>query len=193
MTNQPYKKPFMSKSAKVMTVLVIVLLVLVSVLHMVKSFNKLQSEALPEEANITILDIAKEDIIKLTYEYEGETLVFEKTDDVWYYAPDHSLTIAQYMISNILGELAPLQAIQVVEDVDNMAMYGIVDESRVVTFETAEETYSFAIGVYNETTNVSYIAMPGEDDVYVVEGTTVTVFDKSLEDVVETTGEATAE
>ena len=189
MTNQPYKKPFMSKSTIIMTVLVVVLLVLVSALHMIKTFNQLKEEVLPDEASVTVIDIVPEDIVKLTYEYEGEILTFEKEDGMWYYAPDHSLAIAQYMISNILGELAPLQSIQVVEDVDNMAMYGIIDASRVVTFETAEATYSFSIGMYNETSGVSYIAMSGEDDVYVVEGATVTVFDKSLEDVTETATE----
>jgi len=179
----------MGKSGKQLLLLVLVLVILVGVLFGVKQYNKVQSEKPEENSQITLADTPKEEILRLTYDYEGETYSFEKKEDTWYYTGDPSLTITQYMITNMLSKLSPLTAEQAIEEVTDVSQYGLGENSRTITWETADESYTIEVGDYNSMTAVEYIKFLSENTVYTVPSSTVTVFDKSLEDLVEETEE----
>ena len=49
-----------------------------------------------------------DDITSFRYVYEGETYAFEKEDDTWYYADDHSLNLNQDRIKAMILKVAPM-------------------------------------------------------------------------------------
>lgn len=181
----------MKKSIRLF-ILILVFLVLLGIVFGLQRNNEDESNTVTD-TQITVLDVKKEDVIRITYEYEGETYTFEKEEGTWYYAPDHSLDVTQLFINSMAGILAPLRAEQSIENVSDMAQFGLAEDVRTVQFETADASYSIEIGAYNSLSDVYYIRKPSENTVYVVSSITVAAFDKSLEDVVKTTTEETAE
>uniref|UniRef100_UPI00405618B1 DUF4340 domain-containing protein n=1 Tax=Acetatifactor sp. TaxID=1872090 RepID=UPI00405618B1 len=184
----------MTKQAKNMTILTVVLLLLVTVLYFVKFFTG-NMEATETDSAETLVDIVKEDIIRFSYDYEGETYMFEKVDDIWYYAEDYSLNITQYKINNMLSNVAPLKSLMLIDDATDMTHYGFMEEARFLTFETADAQYRYELGGENYVVEAAYIRVPDDSLVYVVEDAVVTTFNKTLEDLVEETSpaETTAE
>lgn len=183
----------MNKQAKQMIVLLVVLAVLVAAFFGVKQYNKVQSEKPDEETGETVVDIAEDDVVKISYDYNGTTYTFEKVDGTWYDAEDHFLPIYQYLIKNMVGQIAPLKAQQVMENVTDMSRYGLAQPERTISFETSDASYIFQVGDYNTVSSVHYLCKPSETTVYAVSATTVNVFNKDLNDLVDNTDETEAE
>ena len=186
----------MRKQSGQLLILLGVLVALAAALIGLKQYNQVESE---RKAGITdvgemIVDVAEEDILKLKYDYEGETYSFEKKEDTWYDTEDSSVNIIQSVISNMVDAVAPLVAEEKIEKVSDMSQYGLGDSKRTIQFETAETKYIFEIGNYNAVTDVYYISIPSENTVYAVKQSTITVFDKALEDIAaDTEAESDAE
>ena len=123
--------------------------------------------------------------------YEGETYAFEKEDETWYYADDHSLNLNQDRIKAMILKVAPLKADQVIENVTDMSQYGLADPERTIQYETADRSVIINVGNLNSMTSQYYIAFPSEMKVYVVATNVVTGFNYTLEDLVEKTTEET--
>lgn len=179
--NRPKK---MSPEAKAMTILTLVLVVLVSVLSLVKVYSGGVDDIGTEDAEV-LVDVATEDIIKFSYDYEGVTYTFEKVDDTWYYAEDHSLNITQYQISNMLSGVAPLEFIMQIDGVEEAAQYGLSESGRMLQYETADAQYTFELGGENQVVDSAYIRRPSDSTVYVVDSSVVTMFNKALEELVD--------
>ena len=107
----------MKKQKIQMLVLLGVLLLLCGTFLGVKKYNQKQAEKPEETDQVVVIDVSTEDIVRFSYDYEGETYAYEKEDDTWYYAPDHSLKLLQYRTGNLMSGLAPLKTGQVIEDV----------------------------------------------------------------------------
>lgn len=182
----------MKKQSGQLLILLLVLAGLTAAFFGLKQYNKVQSEK-EEDDGITIFDTERDDIVKLTYDYEGETYCFEKEDDTWYDAEDHTLNIEQYLIKNMLSSVAPLKAEQIIENVTDMNQYGLAEPSRTIQYETEDAAYVFEVGDYNSVSSVHYIRKPGENTVYAVSSSTVTVFNKTKDDLINTTAEESEE
>ena len=171
-------------------VLIVVFLVLLGVFFGLQKYNESQKDIV-KESKITVADVKKEDIIRISYDYEGETHSLEKEGDTWYYTSDHSLELTQFFISNMAGILAPLTAQQSIEDVEDMAQYGLTEDVRTIRFETETESFTFEVGSHNAISDVYYMRKPSETTVYVIPSVTVAAFNKSLEDLTVATEETT--
>lgn len=175
----------MEKQSKHLLILLLVLVVLAAAVLGLRHYNNTARNEAEEETGEIIADVSKDDVVKLTYDYEGITYTFEKEDDTWYYADDHSVNVTQYQITNMISKVAPLTAEQVIEDVTNMTQYGLADVQRTIGFETEGASYIFEVGDYNSVSGVYYIRKPSENIVYAVDSAVVSIFNKSLEDVTE--------
>ena len=140
-----------------------------------------------------IADVEENDIVKLTYDYEGKAYTFEKVDGTWYYADDHSLNIIQQSVNDMLSPVMLLKAEQVIVNVTDMTQYGLAESSRTIHYETESASYIFQVGDYNAVSDVYYICKPSANTVYAVASTAVGGFEKSLDDLVEESEEGAAE
>lgn len=173
--------------------MLLALVVLVAAFLGIRQYNKNASSAASttEDTQETVLDVNSDDITNFRYVYEGETYVFEKEDDTWYYADDHSLNLNQDRIKAMILKVAPLKVNQVIENVTDMSQYGLTNPERTIQYETADRSVIINIGNLNSMTSQYYIAFPSEMKVYVVTTNVVTGFNYTLEDLVEV--EETAE
>lgn len=169
--------------------LLVILVVLCGGFFGIKQYNRIQAEKPEEDDSTIIVDISSEDVVRFAYDYEGEAYTFEKKEDTWYYAEDHSLNMTQYRITNMLSNVTPLRVSNVIEDVTDMAQYGLKEPSRSIRFETATESYIFYVGDYNAMSSVYYICSPSGTTVYTVSGQTINGFNYALEDLVEVSTE----
>lgn len=170
------------KKSKRLLVLLLVLLLLVGALWGVQKYNEKQDEV--AEEGIKIVDIAEEDIVRFSYDYNGETHSFEKENDTWHYTADSSLEVTQYVISNMLSKVSPLTAEVVIEDVADMAQYGFGEEVRTIHYETEKASYIFEVGDCNSVSGVYYIRKPADTVVYAVDASVVTAFNKERADFI---------
>ena len=173
--------------------MLLALVVLAAVFLGIRQYNKntVSATSITEDTQETVLDVNSDDITSFRYVYEGETYAFEKEDDTWYYADDHSLNLNQDRIKAMILKVAPLKADQVIENVTDMSQYGLADPERTIQYETADRSVIINVGNLNSMTSQYYIAFPSEMKVYVVTTNVVTGFNYTLEDLVEETTEAT--
>ena len=173
--------------------MLLALVVLAAAFLGIRQYNKNASSenSTTEDTQETVLDVNSDDITSFRYVYEGETYAFEKEDDTWYYADDHSLNLNQDRIKAMILKVAPLKADQVIENVTDMSQYGLADPERTIQYETADRSVIINIGNLNSMTSQYYIAFPSEMKVYVVTTNVVTGFNYTLDDLVEETTEAT--
>lgn len=183
----------MKKKQRQMIGMLLALVVLAAAFLGIRQYNKNASSATSttEDTQETVLDVNSDDIISFRYVYEGETYAFEKEDDTWYYADDHSLNLNQERIKAMILKVAPLKADQVIENVTDMSQYGLADPERTIQYETADRSVIINVGNLNSMTSQYYIAFPSEMKVYVVATNVVTGFNYTLDELVEETTEAT--
>ena len=167
--------------------MLLALVVLAAVFPGIRQYNKntVSATSTTEDTQETVLDVNSDDITSFCYVYEGETYAFEKEDETWYYADDHSLNLNQDRIKTMILKVAPLKADQVIENVTDMSQYGLADPERTIQYETADRSVIINIGNLNSMTSQYYIAFPSEMKVYVVTTNVVTGFNYTLEDLVE--------
>lgn len=183
----------MKKKQRQMIGMLLALVVLTAAFLGIRQYNKNASSAASttEDTQETVLDVNSDDITSFSYVYEGETYAFEKEDETWYYADDHSLNLNQERIKAMILKVAPLKADQVIENVTDMSQYGLADPERTIQYETADRSVIINVGNLNSMTSQYYIAFPSEMKVYVVATNVVTGFNYTLDDLVEETTEAT--
>lgn len=169
--------------------MLLALIVLAAAFLGIRQYNKNEPSATSttEDTQETVLDVNSDDITSFRYVYEGETYAFEKEDDTWYYAYDHSLNLNQNRIKAMILKVAPLKADQVIENVTDMSQYGLADSERTIQYETADRSVIINVGNLNSMTSQYYIAFPSEMKVYVVTTNVVTGFNYTLDDLVEET------
>lgn len=173
--------------------MLLALVVLAAVFLGIRQYNKniASATSTTEDTQETVLDVNSDDITSFRYVYEGETYAFEKEDETWYYADDHSLNLNQDRIKAMILKVAPLKADQVIENVTDMSQYGLADPERTIQYETADRSVIINVGNLNSMTSQYYIAFPSEMKVYAVTTNVVTGFNYTLDDLVEETTEAT--
>ena len=183
----------MKKKQRQMIGMLLALVVLAAAFLGIRQYNKNASSAtsITEDTQETVLDVNSDDITSFRYVYEGETYAFEKEDETWYYADDHSLNQNQDLIKAMILKVAPLKADQVIENVTDMSQYGLADPERTIQYETADRSVIINVGNLNSMTSQYYIAFPSEMKVYAVTTNVVTGFNYTLDDLVEETTEAT--
>ena len=176
----------MSKQAKKLLAMVCLLIVLIGSYFLVKYIqeNKANDNA-DEILEIVLVDTVKDDVNKLSYEYEGETYSFEKVDGTWYDVNDHSKTIEQFKITNMVSMLSPLKASQQIDDVTDMSQFGLANPAMTISWETANSSNKILVGNYNSISDVQYICFESDDTVYTTTSSTVHVFKKTWDDLVE--------
>lgn len=184
----------MKKQQRQLFVLVGVLVVLLCAFLGLKQYNKAQADKpVEEDEKILVIDAAAEDVTQLAYDYEGENCAFEKEEDTWYAAQDHSLNIKQTRVTSMVNGIAPLEASQVIENVTDLAQYGLTEPQKTITVETAAKSYILYVGDKNDLTSSYYVCFPSTSTVYVVSATDINRFNYGLDELIEEETETSAE
>ena len=149
----------MRKQKVQMVVLVAVLTLLIGGYFLLQQYNKKQAEK-EEENKIQVAEIDADAIEAFSYQLDGETLSFTKTDDNWSYDQNTELHMDNDRITSMLANVTKVEA-----DVTDLSEYGLDAPSNVITVTTADQTYTFTVGDHNATANCYYFMTDQQPDV----------------------------
>lgn len=177
-------------------VLLVFLAAMVGAYFGIKSYNTAQEEKEQQEqedSKIILTSFQPDDITEISYDYNGTTYSFEKTDDIWKSRDDDSLDIDQDAFEDFLKSAGDIQAqteVTVNKDADESGSgdagkededYGFDEPTRTVTITTDKGASSLTFGMKNEMLGQYYIKTSEGSRIYLVEESVYTAFDKDAE------------
>lgn len=183
-------------------VLLVFLVAMIGAYLGIKSYNTAQEEKeqqKQEDAKITLTAFEPDDITKISYDYNGVTYQFEKSGQEWKSKDDSSLNIDQDAFESFLKSAGSIQAQTKVtfqentdssenEKADKASVdkadteYGFDKPSRTVTITREKGTSSLIFGMKNEMLGQYYVKTSESSQIYLVEESVYTAFDKEAED-----------
>lgn len=185
----------MKRQKKQFIALLIVLILCVAAYGLVMLYNKKNEEAKTdseEAAKISLTDFDTEDVTAFSYVQDGVTLSFTKDGEEWKYDADQSVDLKESAVESLLSSAASLTATEKVEDAGTVSDYGLDEPSNTITITTKAGTTTLYIGSCNDMLNQYYVAREGDENIYLVDSTTATIFNKSIESLTETDTEDTS-
>ncbi len=186
----------MKKQQKQFVIMIVLLFLLLAGYWGAVKYNEVQSNKVEEDTILLLTDVKKEDVTELSYMYDGTTCHLVKEEDTWKSADDRELTLNQTRILNMLSKAVGIEVISQIENVTKTEDYGFSEPNNIITFTANGNIYKITVGDKNAVTSYYYVTLDDSDIIYLVEDTSVTGFNYSLEDLIEesqTTEESTTE
>ena len=175
----------MKKSTKLVSAVVVLAVlggVYVGLNTYVSKEEKAESSS-EEESKTEVFSVKTDDIKSLEFIVGKKEVTFEKKDDSWVKKDETAFPVNQTTLDSAASAIETVEADRVLEDVENLAEYGLDSPSNTVTVDTADGTTKLNIGDENTSTNQYYISRADDDStVYVVAADTVSPFMNSLYD-----------
>ena len=175
----------MKKSTKLVSAVVVLAVlggVYVGLSTYVSKEEKSESSS-EEESKTEVFSVKTDDIKSLEFIVDKKEVTFEKKDDSWVKKDETAFPVNQTTLDSAASAIETVEADRVLEDVEDLAEYGLDSPSNTVTVDTADGTTKLNIGDENTSTNQYYISRADDDStVYVVAADTVSPFMDSLYD-----------
>ena len=175
----------MKKSTKLVSAVVVLAVlggVYVGLNTYVSKEEKTKSSS-EEESKTEVFSVKTDDIKSLEFIVDKKEVTFEKKDDSWVKKDETAFPVNQTTLDSAASAIETVEADRVLEDVENLAEYGLDSPSNTVIVDTADGTTKLNIGDENTSTNQYYISRDDDDStVYVVAADTVSPFMNSLYD-----------
>ena len=173
----------MKKSTKLVSAVVVLAVlggVYVGLNTYVSKEEKAESSS-EEESKTEVFSVKTDDIKSLEFIVDKKEVTFEKKDDSWVKKDETAFPVNQTTLDSAASAIETVEADRVLEDVEDLAEYGLDSPSNTVTVDTADGTTKLNIGDENTSTNQYYISKDDDDStVYVVAADTVSPFMNSL-------------
>ena len=108
-----------------------------------------------------------------------------KDGDNWICDEDRSVDIDADKVSTMVGKVASLTSENKIENVEDIAQYGLDAPSLTILVSDGTTSYTILIGNYNETTYTYYMCLESDKStVYTTDSATITSFNSNtLEDI----------
>ena len=87
----------------------------------------------------TIVDVDSADITYLAWNYEDDQMAFTREDGEWTYEADAKMSVDQELLDEIAENLSDITSDKMVEEVQNLGVYGLSDPDYNITIKTADE------------------------------------------------------
>lgn len=175
----------MKKQKKQLLILLIVLIVLIGGYFGLTIYNDNQAVEVEQTKTEYIINVPADDMVRLWYSYEGKEYAFVNDDGTWKYEDNTVVSLDQNVLKTMRSYAARVNIKQKIEDVTDLSEYGLDEPQKYISFETEDQTYTIYVGLQNEYSLDYYIRLEGDDTVYVVQKTLVTIFNKTLEDLIQ--------
>ena len=147
-----------------------------------------ESEAESEE-NTSVFTASADDIKSLDFMVDDTETTFEKKDDSWVKKDDTDFPVNQSTLDSVASSVTSVESDRVLEDVDNLAEYGLDSPANIIKIVTKSEdedgddtTTTLYVGDENSSTSQYYVRKDDEKTVYLVDSSCVEPFTKTLYD-----------
>ena len=148
-----------------------------------------ESEAESEE-NTSVFTASADDIKSLDFMVDDTETTFEKKDDSWVKKDDTDFPVNQSTLDSAASSVTSVESDRVLEDVDNLAEYGLDSPANIIKIVTKTEdedgddtTATLYVGDENSSTSQYYVRKDDDEKtVYLVDSSCVEPFTKTLYD-----------
>lgn len=169
-------------------ILVIILAVIVAALFAVraaKSHKEKEEEKQKEAETVYAVQFDADEVTAFSYQYEGNTLEFLKTDDTWTCKADGAIDLDEDKIQSLLESISSITANSTIENASDMSGYGLDEPTQEVALVFADGSAStMKFGMENQVLGGYYLQVGDDTNVYLVDSTYMTsTLNKSLEDL----------
>ncbi len=172
----------MTRSKKLGMLLGILVVICVATLILTQIEEKKEEIKNSEE---TILEIATEDVRKISWECSSDKLTFHrKEDEKWIYEEDEKFPVNETKMNEILSIFNEFGVSFVIENVKDYGQYGLENPVCTVQIETEEETYEVKMGEFSTMDSQRYVSI-GDGNVYLVNSDPVETFDIIIDDMLQ--------
>lgn len=133
---------------------------------------------------INVLNLKADDVGKIAYEIDGETVSFTKDGDKWTLDSDASFEVDADKVTSLISSITSMTATRKMEDVSDLSQYGLDAPGQTVTLTAADgnET-TICWGSNNATTGDDYVYCTEDDKtVYTVASSVQSSLSSSMED-----------
>ena len=130
-----------------------------------------------------ILEIDPDTVQSLSWEYESETLSFQKSEDTWLYEADEAFPVDEEKIHELLEVFQQFGAAFIIEEVTDYSQYGLDNPTCTINLATDEESYEIDLGSYSAMDSQRYVSI-GDGNVYLVTTDPLDSYSATLSDMI---------
>lgn len=130
-----------------------------------------------------ILEIPKETVTSLAWEYDTQSFAFSK-DDSWKYDEDAAFPVNEDKINSLLEQFESFGASFVIENVEDYGQYGLDDPTCTIKIGTEDSSYEVQLGNYSTMDSQRYVSI-GDGNVYLVKDDPMDQFEVSISDMIQ--------
>ena len=109
------------------------------------------------ENTIYLTDLNPSDIESFTCWYAGEERRFEKRNGQWVAINSINTKLQQDWMERMVSNLAQMTAESKIENVKDLNQFGFADSFKQYGVETADKTYKFILGGFNDLSDTYYL------------------------------------
>ena len=176
----------MKKQKIQLIVMLVILLAFIGCFFGLKSYNEAKENEVDEPLytawSLDSEDIATIHVVNSTDDYE-----LEYFDETWYFVDDAETALTQSTVTSMISDFCDITSDKVIESPENLSDYGLeTPEITVTATMTDGTTHTLYIGDLNETASLYYIMIDDSDTVYTVSSTLHTHFNKTADDLIDT-------
>ena len=142
------------------------------------------------EESTTVFTASTDNIKSLDFMVDDTETTFEKDDDSWVKKDETDFPVNQSTLDSAASSVTSVESDRVLEDVDNLAEYGLDSPANIIKIVTKSEdedgddtTATLYVGDENSSTSQYYVRKDDDEKtVYLIDSSCVEPFTKSLND-----------
>ncbi|MGN0968565.1 MAG: DUF4340 domain-containing protein [Oscillospiraceae bacterium] len=135
------------------------------------------------EESVRIYSVDPDNVTKLSWTYNGETVTLMDAGDGWMYADDRNFPLDESYLDAMLDALSEITASKTIENVEDLAQYGLEEPVCALTV-TAGTTSEIKLGDETGLGGQRYLSL-GDGSVYLVDSSLLNDFSYGLYDIIQ--------
>ena len=156
----------MTRSKKLLALL-IALGAIIAVFFIVSKMSDSYTSSLKDETTSLFSMESVDDATALSWEYDGETSSFSKSDGAWQYDKDPAFPVDEDKIDDLLNNFVNVSSSKTIENPEDVSQYGLDDPAVTVNIKAGSESRTFEFGNATDITG-EYYCSTGDGNVYLV-------------------------
>ena len=149
-----------------------------------KDVQEIKEETI-DEVSIDLFVLDAQTISRIEIKDEN-ALTLEKRDNLWASPEYTNLLYSQDKIGDMVNTAASLESVQVIQNAESQAKYGIDENAKLITlYDEQNKNYTLRIGSHTPDKKGIYIATDREAVVYVIDSKEVLPLIEKQEDLIE--------
>lgn len=185
----------MKKQKIQLIVLLIVLIACVGGYFAASAYSKKKQAEEESEESYTALSLGEDaEITAISVNAADTSYDLTKEEDTWKFADNADAKVKESSVSTMTADLADITGDNEITDVTDFAQYGLDDPQMTISFTLSDGTsHTVKIGDKNSTISRYYLQVDDSTTVYTVTSTLYTAFDKTVDDLTDTSEDSSAE